>query len=306
MGERRTDGRTNERHYGKARARPNRAAPTASRLLSMRIERQGRASERAAGQRGRARPLLPRQLDARCSLRIWRRFCPRRDNVPPRESPASDDFIINPFQASTSIEAADRAPCRSALSASPARARVCCLQGSLTPLRRRQRRQRARQQRGCLYRFCCGRSVGVMEAATAAAVVQRYCYSWDSKIAHIGRSVGWSLGLSSPLLKFDMPLLSLSFSLFLCLVASRPLCALLQSFEIWRLFLEELFCKGASKIERSKFHVAGWRTTRTVVWSSFYSRIHYSLSFSLLQVCLVLDSGCRFKFPLSCGMGIRF
>ena len=57
----------------------------------------------------------------------------------------------------------------------------------------------------------------------------------------VGRSVARLLGLSSLLLKFDMPLLSLSLSLslsplFLCLVASRPLGALLQSFEIWRLF----------------------------------------------------------------------
>ena len=103
-----TNGRTDERtalRQGARAAEPCRAYRLPPPFNANRAAGQ---SERAAGQRGRARPLLPRQLDARCSLRIWRRFCPRRDNVPPRESPASDDFIINPFQASTSIEAADR------------------------------------------------------------------------------------------------------------------------------------------------------------------------------------------------------
>ena len=197
---------------------------------------------------------LPRQLHARCSPTTERKFCARQENIRSQgasrirrryvlsmcQSPSErgsggggrpGTVLIGPVRPSSSRPARRGA----------VRARVCCLQGSLTPLRRSGAAAYIAASAAVARGRCHG---GPAAAETAVQKILLFmglqnCTHWS-----VGRLVGRPSRLSSLLLKFDMPLLSLSFPRF---VAGRPLCALLQSFEIWRLFLEELFCRGAAK-----------------------------------------------------------
>ena len=156
---------------------------------------EGRASKRGLCS-------LPRQLHAWCSTATERKFCARQESI--RSQVAPPHQMTNTYFRSVNSERERR---RRRRQAGHRVDRPC--PSVVLPSRPARRGPRARmlssrvidssssEQRGGLYRrFCCGRSVvavGVMaDPRRRRRRCKRYCYSWDFKIALIGRSAGRS------------------------------------------------------------------------------------------------------------------